>query len=184
MQIPQPTFSSSDMVPDQRVIDDIIALDRSNMAPLLHWQGQQFDEAFVRRDISRNNPDLKNVVCCYDDDALQGYFRFSVDSLGHVLVRSLQLNKTAPKRTLLRLLARAYELLQTASLPEYTLIRAISNTFNTPSIRFQQKLGFHYDSGDACHCQYQTTMAELRKRLLQLNVHLFLFSVTADRKVA
>ena len=156
-----------------QITDDIIALDKANMAPLLTHYGHQFDEVFVRKDITRHHPDLKNVIYCYDQHVLQGYFRFSIDSNGHILVRSLQLKQSASKRTLLQLLFLACSLLQTDRIPDHTAIYAIANNFNTRSICFQQKLGFTYDAGDQHYCRYKTTKAALTKQLLQRNISRF-----------
>ncbi|MHA4812380.1 hypothetical protein ACX0G9_30080 [Flavitalea flava] len=187
MHLPPLTLSTTHTVLTQQVIEDIIALDRSNMAPLLQRNGQQFNEDFVRMDIFNYHPDLQHVVCCYDNHILQGYFRYSLEEPGHVLIRSFQLNKTAPKITLLRLLVRAYDLLQTETAlhPDHTEVYAISNLFNTHSIRFQQKLGFSFYGEDGSYCRLQTTTAALLKRLWLLNRGQLSFQqavTTADEK--
>ncbi len=156
-----------------QITDDIIALDKANMAPLLANNGHQFNETFVRKDIARFHPGLKNVICCYKQQVLQGYFRFSIDSNGQILVRSLQLKQTAPKRTLLQLLFLACSLLQADGLPDHTAIYAIANNFNMRSICFQQKLGFKFDAGDQHYCRYKTTKAALTEQLIQRNMGRF-----------
>lgn len=131
----------------QRIIRDILNLEKINMTPILNHYGKHFNESMILADIERYNTKLSNIYYSYsDEDILQCYYRYNFDEENNIIVRSIQLNQNNIGPTnLKKLLNNAYK--QLISIKEELKIYAWVHTYNSKSIRLLEKLNFKFETG-------------------------------------
>lgn len=131
----------------QKIIRDILFLEKTNMTPILNHYGIHFDKSKVLDDINKYNHDLSNLYYSYSDkDILKGYYRFNFDHEKDIIVRSIQLNSALKNPNNLKgLLNNAFQ--QLLLIKDEIKIYAWVHTCNSKSIKLLKKLNFEFEHG-------------------------------------
>lgn len=153
-----------------KIIADIENLERENMTPILSQLGQDFDGDLIQKDIAESNPDLINVFTVYSlDGKLLGYFRFNFKNENEIIVKSIQISKSANSIFVIRqLLKLAYNFLHYYDYPENLKIVTWVHNINTKSISLQESLGFMFEDSNRDAMKYFTTKKKLKDKLISL----------------
>jgi hypothetical protein len=154
-----------------KIIRDIIELERFNMTPILNNHGKEFNEFEILADITTNNFGLRNLFCVYSkNDILEGYFRYNFDEEGNVIVRSIQINPNSANFSVLKkLLCIAYMHLRL--LKEEILIYAWVNNGNTPSFNLLRKLNFKFGTGNRDASKFIVSKSTLLATLIKIGFY-------------
>lgn len=155
-----------------KIITDIENLERENMTPILSEMGQHFDPQKIQDDIVQNNPGLANTYVVYSrQHELLGYFRYNQDGENSIIVKSIQVSKDSNKWFVVKkLLQIAYTVLYYSTYLDSLKITSWVFNHNLKSIKFQESLGFKYDSATKDAIKYSTTKKQLLDKLAGLGL--------------
>jgi len=156
------------MLTTNKIIQDILRLEKENMTPILNHYGIHFDEKEILKDIKRHNKNLTNLIYIYSrNNELLGYLRFNFDKKKDILVRSIQLDLTSNHpNTMRRLLQLSYDqLFKTNS--EFKIYAWVNNQ-NSKSFNLLEKLNFNFEKGNKDASMFSISKSTLISKLKSL----------------
>jgi ribosomal protein S18 acetylase RimI-like enzyme len=160
-------FAPAQLTP--ALVEQVLRLDRTNMAPVFAALGREFPEALVRKGLLGPTTE---VIAAFDGDALAGYVEFCRDwnDADDLYLVSIQIAREHQGGVLFRQLVR--ELMRVLSTSTFRRLTSNVQSTNPKMVRIFRKLGFELTPSKSSAGSFDATATAeqlaSRQRLLRI----------------